>query len=54
MMAGLLDRFRKGLTKTRAGILGRFRVVVRRRPTLDESAIEEIEEIEYYESIKRS
>ena len=45
MMAGLLDRFRKGLAKTRSGILGRIRDVVRRRPTLDESAIEELEEI---------
>ena len=45
MMSGLLSRFKKGLAKTRAGMFGRIRDAIRRRPSLDEDTLEEIEEI---------
>jgi fused signal recognition particle receptor len=45
MMAGILNRFKKGLAKTRAGMFGRIRDAIRGRPSLDEDTLEEIEEI---------
>ena len=45
MLKSVLDRFRKGLAKTRAGVFDRIREVVRRRPQLDAEALEEIEEL---------
>jgi fused signal recognition particle receptor len=45
MMSGLLSRFKKGLAKTRAGMFGRIRDAIRRKPSLDEDTLEEIEEI---------
>ena len=45
MLGKLLDRFKKGLTKTRQGMFGRIREIIRRKPSLDEETLEEIEEI---------
>ena len=45
MLKSVLDRFRRGLTKTREGVFDRIREVVRRRPQLDAEALEEIEEV---------
>lgn len=45
MLGGLLDKFKKGLTKTRDGVFNRIRDVVRGKPRLDEETLEEIEEI---------
>ena len=45
MLGKLFDRFKAGLAKTRQGMVDKIREVVRRRPKLDEEALEEIEEI---------
>ena len=45
MMSGLLNRFKRGLAKTRDSTFGRIRDAVRRRPSLDDETLEEIEEI---------
>ena len=45
MLGKLIDKFRKGLTKTREGMVQKIRAVIRRRPELDEETLEEIEEI---------
>jgi fused signal recognition particle receptor len=45
MLGGFLDKFRKGLAKTREGVFNRIRDVVRGKPRLDEETLEEIEEI---------
>lgn len=45
MLGKLFDRFKKGLAKTREGMVQKIREVIRRRPKLDDEALEEIEEI---------
>ena len=45
MLGKLIDKFRKGLAKTREGMVQKIRAVIRRRPELDEETLEEIEEI---------
>ncbi len=45
MLGGFFDRFREGLAKTRDGVFGRIREVLRGKPRLDEETLEEIEEI---------
>ncbi len=45
MLGGFFDRFKKGLTKTRAGFFNRIRDVVRGKPKLNEEMLEQIEEI---------
>ncbi len=45
MLGKLIDKFRKGLTKTREGMIEKIRAVIRRHPELDEETLEEIEEI---------
>jgi len=45
MLGRLLDRFKRGLTKTREGMVQKIREVIRRSPKLDEETLEEIEEI---------
>ena len=45
MLGKLIDKLRKGLTKTREGMVQKIREVLRRRPEIDEETLEEIEEI---------
>ena len=45
MLGRLIDKFKKGLTKTREGMVQKIREVLRLHPTLDDEALEEIEEI---------
>ena len=45
MLRNLLTKFKQGLSKTREGMFGRIREVIRLRPELDGEALEEIEEI---------
>lgn len=45
MLGKLIDKLRKGLTKTREGMVQKIREVIRRRPEIDEETLEEIEEI---------
>lgn len=45
MLSRLIDRFKKGLAKTREGMVQKIREVIRRRPKLDGETLEEIEEI---------
>ncbi len=45
MLATLLNRFKKGLTRTRQGMFGKIREVIRRHPELDEQTLEDIEDI---------
>ncbi|MDA0748747.1 MAG: signal recognition particle-docking protein FtsY [bacterium] len=45
MLGKFLNKFKEGLSKTRESMFGRIREVIRRRPRLDEEALEEIEEI---------
>lgn len=45
MLGKLFDKFKKGLTKTREGMVQKIREVIRLRPKLDDEALEEIEEI---------
>ena len=42
MLGRLIDKFKKGLTKTREGMVQKIREVIRLRPKLDEEALEEI------------
>ena len=45
MLSRLIDKFKKGLAKTREGMVQKIREVIRLRPKLDEETLEEIEEI---------
>lgn len=45
MLGNFLEKFKKGLSKTREGLSGRITEVLRRNPKLDEETLEEIEEI---------
>jgi fused signal recognition particle receptor len=45
MLSRLIDKFKKGLAKTREGLVQKIREVIRLRPKLDEETLEEIEEI---------
>jgi len=45
MLGRLIDKFKKGLAKTREGMVQKIREVIRMRPKLDEETLEEIEEI---------
>lgn len=45
MPGSFLERFKQGLSKTREGLSGKIREVLRRSPGLDEDALEEIEEV---------
>ena len=45
MLGKLIDKLKKGLTKTREGMVQKIREVIRRRPEIDEETLEEIEEI---------
>ncbi len=45
MLGNLLNRFKKGLAKTREGMFGKIKEVILRHPKLDEEALEEIEDI---------
>ncbi len=45
MLNKLIDKLKKGLTKTREGMVQKIREVIRRRPEIDEETLEEIEEI---------
>ena len=45
MLGNLLNRFKKGLAKTREGMFGKIKNVILRHPKLDEEALEEIEDI---------
>lgn len=45
MLGNFLEKFKKGLSKTREGLSGRITEVLRRNPKLDEDTLEEIEEI---------
>jgi fused signal recognition particle receptor len=45
MLGGFFEKFRQGLSKTRDGVFGRIRDVLRGKPRLDEETLEEIEEI---------
>ena len=40
MLGKILDRFKKGLTKTREGMVARIREVIRLKPKLDEEALD--------------
>ena len=44
MLRRLIDKFRKGLSRTREGMFGRIREIIRRSPKLDDDALEAIEE----------
>ena len=45
MLSRLIDKFKKGLAKTREGMVQKIREVIRLSPKLDEETLEEIEEI---------
>ncbi|MCE2439830.1 MAG: signal recognition particle-docking protein FtsY [Candidatus Latescibacteria bacterium] len=45
MLGNFLEKFKRGLSKTREGLTGKISEVLRRKPELDEEALEEIEEI---------
>ncbi len=45
MLGKIFDKFKKGLAKTREGMVQKIRDVIRRKPKLDDEALEEIEEI---------
>ena len=45
MLGKFLNKFKEGLARTREGLFGKIKEVIRRRPRLDEEALEEIEEI---------
>ena len=45
MLGKLIDKLKKGLTKTREGMVQKIREVIRRHPEIDEETLEEIEEI---------
>ena len=45
MLGNLIGKLKKGLTKTREGMVQKIREVIRRRPEIDEETLEEIEEI---------
>ena len=45
MLGNFLEKFKRGLLKTREGLTGKISEVLRRKPELDEEALEEIEEI---------
>ncbi len=45
MLGNFLEKFKRGLSKTREGLSGKISEVLRRSPRLDDEALEEIEEI---------
>lgn len=45
MLSRLIDKFKKGLSKTRESMVQKIREVIRLRPKLDEETLEQIEEI---------
>jgi fused signal recognition particle receptor len=45
MLGSLIEKFKRGLTKTREGMVQKIRDVIRLHPRLDEETLEEIEEI---------
>ncbi|MDA0711918.1 MAG: signal recognition particle-docking protein FtsY [bacterium] len=45
MLGRLIDKFKRGLAKTREGMVQKIREIVRLRPHLNEETLEEIEEI---------